>query len=160
MKIILLSGAMMAFGAVGFLSLTNKPDKISKTVPVYYMHSHNSSQPKALWQEPPTINQIKKDLNGKSIQISGVAHTFQTSELNYVSVANINGDDVSTVIDVQINSDVTLIQKYGVFGMRQNQNHQNVSGTIRINYERIGDVWVFKSIENIDARKKIFPKIN
>ena len=159
MKGLLLAAAFAAFGTVGFLML-GKTDTSVKKVPVTYIYSHQATQPKALWQEPPTIDHIKKDLDGKSVQIAGSSHVFSTAEVNYVSVLNVNGDDKATAVDVQINSDVTLIQKYGVLGLRQNRTHENVSGVVRINYERQGDVWVFKSIENIDATKKLIPKIN
>jgi hypothetical protein len=160
MNRIILIGAFLVLGTVAFLSLTAK-NKDVKTVPVpYYVHSHQASQPKALWQEPPAVDQIKKDLDGKAVQIAGSSHTFAAPEVNYVSILNVNGDDKTLVVDVQINSDVTLVQKAGALGLRKNYTHENVSGSVRIYYDRQGDVWVYRMVENIDTTKKLIPKIN
>lgn len=147
-----LIAALGAFGVMFALKHS------AKTVPVpYYVHSNPT--PRAIYQEPPSVDQIKKDLNGKVIQIGASSHVFSAAELNYINVLNINSDDKVMMVDVQVNSDATLVQKTGTLGIRRNYTHENLCGSVRLHYDRVSNTWVYKSAENIDLQKKLVPQI-
>lgn len=149
----------VALGAFGLMIALKQ--KNQRTVPVpYYVQSNNQQgTPRAIYQEPPTVDQIRKDLNGKVVQIGAYSHVFSAAELNYMNILNVNNDDHTMVVDVQVNSDATLVQKTGAFGLRRNYTHENLSGSVRLYYDRAGNTWVYKTAENIDLQKKLVPQI-
>lgn len=151
----------VALGAFGVL-LAVKGGSSHKTVPVpYYVHAAPAAPSPSLplYREPPSVDQIKRDLNGKVIHIGDTSHVFAANELNYLSVLNVNNDDNSMVVDVQVNSDATLVQKSGALGLRRTYTHENLSGSVRLYYERAGNTWTYKTAENIDLQKKLVPQI-
>ena len=77
-KVVLISfGVVLA--VIGVLCALNKPAK------TYYVSSSHSA-PKSIYFEPPTVDQIKKDLGGKTVVIEGNNHQFTGPELNDMSI--------------------------------------------------------------------------
>ena len=128
--------------ALGLLLLANQ----TKNTPV-----PETQTVKPAVQEPPTVDQIRSDLSGKTIDINGKTHQFAGPELNYMSILTVNPKEGGLVIDVQIRSDAVTVNKKGLF--RRTFTHENVYGSLRVYYEKKQGVWTYRMAENIDLQK-------
>ncbi len=145
--------ALVVFG--GLLLLKNHG---TTKVPYYIPQQQAFVSPvpsKSIFQDPPTVDQITKDLAGKTVTINGKSHQFAGPELNYMNILSSKDSDNGVVVDVQICADITIVEKAGI--LRTRYSHENVCGSMRIYYEKKGDQWNFRMVENIDLQKMITP---
>lgn len=108
--------------------------------------------PKAIFHEPLTAAEVKKDLSGKSVHIRNSNHRFSGSDLKYVNICNSVCQDDSLVLEVKVAADYTVVHKR-VF--RRSCSHESVNGSVKMFYERKGNQWLLCKVENIDLEKKL-----
>lgn len=104
---------------------------------------------KTIFLEPPTVDEIKKDLGGKSVLIEGSPHEFLGSEIGSVQVleATPTADD-GVLVSVKICADLTVINR-----KKSTTAHERVAGCLKIHYEKKGTVWNVRTVENTDLQK-------
>ena len=127
--------------------------------PKYARHTHQTTpQTQAIFLEPPTVDQIKQDLSGKTVIIGGKNHKFSGPELNYMNILTTNQtQEGGLVVDVQICADSTIVNRRGLLGIRKTYTHENVCGSVRVYYERRNGAWSYRMAENIDLQKTLVP---
>jgi hypothetical protein len=154
-KVVLACAAFAVFAFGGLLLVKNNGAK------TYYVPPHNSSpltSPKPIFLEPPTVDQIKSDLSGKTVVVAGKNHQFAGPELNQMNILTSNPTpDGGMSVDVQICADTTIVNRKGVFGMRKTYAHENVCGSLRMYYDKKDGKWAYRMAENIDLQKMIKP---
>lgn len=153
-----------AFAAVflGGLLLTRSGE--TKIIPYYVQHSLAAPQspavpaPKSIFQNPPSMEKIKKDLSGKVVYINGHSHQFFGPELHQINI--LNYDSVNTgcmFVDVQVVADATIVERTGLVFRREHYSHENVSGSLRVYYEKKDVNWQFHKVESINLTKMVTP---
>jgi len=148
--------ALLVFGGLALMKGSQK------TLP-YYVRQHAAhasplTSPQSIFLEPPTVDQIKQDLSGKTITIAGQNHQFAGPELNYMNILTTNpAANDGLEVDVQICADATIVNKKGILGVRKTYTHENVCGSLRVYYERKDGKWTYRMAENIDLQKMLHP---
>lgn len=129
----------------------------TKIVP-YYVQSPSVIAPHSLSQNIPTIEQIKKDLSGKTITINGTNHTFVGPEINEVSITKTTVSDSDNIsLDVKICADSTIVHvRRGLLFRRRHYSHENVCGSLKVYYKKNKEQkWEYRMAENVDLKKTI-----
>jgi len=149
----------LCLGAVAVVALIHQKQvqTVTQYVPLFAHQQQEAPAHKAIYFDPVTVDQLRTDLNGKVCQVGTVSHQFFAPELNYMSIVSSRSDERYLNAEVQICSDATVTQRKGLLGLRKSSTHENCCGCVRVYYERVGDQWVFRSVENIDLQKLLTP---
>lgn len=160
MNRVVLVCAALALLVFGGLLLLKKNE--TRVVPYYVPGAASnllaSPAPTIPHFEPPSVDQIKKDLGGKTVSISGKSHQFVGPEINTVLVQKVTPVDSDNIaVDVSVCADATIVQQRGLLGARRQYTHENVCGTLRVYYERKDNQWVYRMAEGVDLQKMLTP---
>jgi hypothetical protein len=156
-RIILLCG-VLTLVVFGGLFLVRKND--IRVIPYYVQGVSNSllsAPPTIPHFDPPTVDQIKKDISGKSVTTgSGNTHQFAGPEINTILIQKVTPVDHNNVaVEVTLCADTTIVEKTGV--LRRHYTHEKVCGTLRVYYERKGEKWSYRMSEDVDLQKTLTP---
>lgn len=152
-KIVLCSGFVFLF-IFGGLLLT-KEDQ-TKIIPYYIQTAPAATTipPSTIYLEIPSIEQLKKDLSGKTVVINDRNHQFVGPELSELTVISSHNTQNGLSLDVKICADATIVER---ISRRYHYTRENVCGSLRVYYDKKDNQWTYRMVENLDLQKVLVP---